>query len=292
MARSKTDTVEYFPHVAKPGKTLYILEGQFGNDGYAFWFKLLEVLSSSEGHFYDASTEIGWNYLIAYTKVPPQSATEILLLLANLENIDLDLWKNHRILWCQALINNLTEVYRKRKRELPQKPICDDNANYCANNAEKGGFKHISATSRRQSATKIPQSKVKKRKEKKTIKDIGAGEPAPLSISPLLLADLWNTKAPPECPRVDLPFKRNDKDMAKIKNSLKRNPDPKWWERLIIELFNLPFVRGENDRGWVITLDVMVRDAEKIMDGKYSGGPKRIPKSLEGLREYARRKDA
>lgn len=176
MARSKTDTVEYFPHIAKPGKTLYILEGQFGNDGYAFWFKLLEILSSSEGHFYDASTEVGWNYLAAYTRVSPQSATEILLLLANLENIDLDLWKNHRILWCQALVNNLTEVYRKRKRALPQKPICDDNADYCVSNADKGGFKPISATSRRQPATKMPQSKVKKSKGKER-KDIAPPGP-------------------------------------------------------------------------------------------------------------------
>jgi hypothetical protein len=233
MPRSKTDTVEYFPHIAKPGKTLYILEGQFGNDGYAFWFKLLEILSSSEGHFYDASTEVGWNYLVAYTKVTPQSATEILLLLANLENIDLDLWKNHRILWCQALINNLTEVYRKRKRELPQKPICDDNTDYCASNAEKGGFKPISATSRRQPATKMPQSKVEESKGEKRRKELiappGTVVPAgavPFFLCPYFIVDLdYRLKLAKEYPALSDELLR--KELSKMEDWISDNAKKK-----------------------------------------------------------------
>ena len=235
MARSKTDTVEYFPHVAKPGKALYILEGQFGNDGYAFWFKILEILSSSKGHFYDASTEVGWNYLAAYTRVSPQSATEILLLLANLENIDLDLWKNHRILWCQALLDNLKEVYRKRKRELPQKPICDDNADYCASNAEKGGFKPITATSRRQPATESTQSKVKESKEEKRRKRLIAppgpsdavGAPQVFFFScPYFDVDLdYRLKLATEYPALNDDLLR--KELSKMEDWISDNPRKK-----------------------------------------------------------------
>ena len=57
MARTQKDTVDYFPHDAdaSAGDTLTVLEGQYANDGYAFWFKLLERLASSEGHFIDLS---------------------------------------------------------------------------------------------------------------------------------------------------------------------------------------------------------------------------------------------
>lgn len=44
MARPKKQTVDYFPHFVKGGRTIFILENKFGNDGYAFWFKLLEIL--------------------------------------------------------------------------------------------------------------------------------------------------------------------------------------------------------------------------------------------------------
>lgn len=112
MARHSTNTVEYFPHIAKQGKTLFILEGQFGNDGYAFWFKLLEVLAGSENHVYNASGDTDWHYLVAKGKVSSESATEILSLLAQLGNIDRELWENGKIIWCQALVDNLSEVYR------------------------------------------------------------------------------------------------------------------------------------------------------------------------------------
>jgi len=100
-----------------------------------------------------------------------------------------------------------------------------------------------------------------------------------LSLSPQDLAKLWNEKAPPELCRVDLPFNRKRNDLEKIKDALKRNPDKEWWLRVILLLHDLPFVRGFNDRGWKMTLDVMVRDAEKILDGKYVGTFKKEEKA-------------
>jgi hypothetical protein len=52
MARPTKQTVDYFPHDCHHGQTIYILEKRFGNDGYAFWFNLLELLGSSEGALY------------------------------------------------------------------------------------------------------------------------------------------------------------------------------------------------------------------------------------------------
>jgi len=45
MARPRKQTVDYFPHDTdvSSGKTLTILQSKYGNDGYAFWFKLLRM---------------------------------------------------------------------------------------------------------------------------------------------------------------------------------------------------------------------------------------------------------
>ncbi len=53
MARPKKKGVDYFPHDCVTGKTIFILEQKYGNDGYAFWFKLLEFLGTKEGHYLD-----------------------------------------------------------------------------------------------------------------------------------------------------------------------------------------------------------------------------------------------
>lgn len=47
MARPTKTSVDYFPHMTHSGKTIAILEARWGNDGYAFWFKLLELLGDS-----------------------------------------------------------------------------------------------------------------------------------------------------------------------------------------------------------------------------------------------------
>lgn len=123
MARHATNTVDYFPHVAKGGKTLAILEGKWGVLGYAFWFKLLEGLCCSENHYLDFNDAEIWEYFIARVPVEEDKAEAILQLLANLGNIDSDLWLDVRVVWCQSLVDNVEIVYKNRRRPVPQKPV-------------------------------------------------------------------------------------------------------------------------------------------------------------------------
>ncbi|GAH80524.1 unnamed protein product [marine sediment metagenome] len=71
MARFQKDIVNYFPHDANAcaSDTLTVLQGRFGNDGYAFWFKLLEKLASTEGHYIDCHNSTKWQLLLAKTGV-------------------------------------------------------------------------------------------------------------------------------------------------------------------------------------------------------------------------------
>ena len=130
MARILKDVVSYFPHDADAanGDTLTVLQSRFGNNGYAFWFKLLEKLASAEGHYLDCRNSTKWQLLLAKTGVDELTGVEIMKMLVEMQAIDKDLWKL-RVIWCQKLVDNVSDVYMNRRREIPQKPITtEDNA--------------------------------------------------------------------------------------------------------------------------------------------------------------------
>jgi len=125
MARQHKQTVDYFPHDAKAseGDTLTILQSRFGNDGYAFWFKLLEKISSSENHVIDCRNPIKWQLLLAKTCTNEERGSAIMDLLCELEAIDAQLWRESKIIWCQKLVNNIADAYKNRNRPVPERPI-------------------------------------------------------------------------------------------------------------------------------------------------------------------------
>lgn len=126
MGRPKKENAEYFPHFAADSKTRSILENRYGNDGYAFWFKLLELLCKSDGHIYDCSKVLDWEYLVDYTKVSTEKIENILDLLSAMDKIDRDLWEQRHLIWCQSLVDNLKPLYDKRKGVLPKKPSFEE----------------------------------------------------------------------------------------------------------------------------------------------------------------------
>ena len=138
MARPKKETVDYFPHFVTSGKTLFILESNFGNDGYAFWFKLLELLGQTKKHYYDCNNTPAWRFLLAKTRVSEVSATEMLNILAELDAIDKELWKN-RIIWSQNFVNNIEDSYKKRKAAVPKKPLIPKTDSFCDRNPSADG---------------------------------------------------------------------------------------------------------------------------------------------------------
>ena len=49
MARKKKHCVDYFPHDTQQNKSVRIISRQYGNDGYAFYYKLRELLGGHRG---------------------------------------------------------------------------------------------------------------------------------------------------------------------------------------------------------------------------------------------------
>lgn len=157
MARPQKQTVDYFPHDghASDGDTLTILQGRWGNDGYAFWFRLLEKLSTSENHVIDCRNPVKWQLLLAKSHLTEETGEEIMRVLAELDAIDAELWHRHRVIWCQNLVNGVADAYKNRRRPVPARPVITDNkAVSTANNSLTTGDK--------------PQTKLKEIKLNKT----------------------------------------------------------------------------------------------------------------------------
>jgi hypothetical protein len=121
MARPKLQVVKYFPHTCSSGKTLFILEEEYGNDGYAFWFKLLELLGATPGHCVDYNDISVKRFIAAKSRVSVAKTELMLQLLAELEAIDKNLWLEGRI-WSQNFVNNIYLEGGLRRSEIPQKP--------------------------------------------------------------------------------------------------------------------------------------------------------------------------
>ncbi len=123
MARPKKNTVDYFPHYANHKSTMFIIENKYGNDGYAFIFKMLELLAITDNHYFDCRKSANWKYLQARTRLSDNKCNEILNDLVELDMIDRELWQQFRVIWCDNFIKGISDVYRNRRVEIPQKPV-------------------------------------------------------------------------------------------------------------------------------------------------------------------------
>lgn len=267
MARPKKQSVEYFPHFTKGGRTIYILENKFGNDGYAFWFKLLEVLSESDGHYYDCSNSTNWEFLLAKTHCNSEKATEIISTLIDLNKVDAKLWEN-RIIWVQNLVDHFTEIYRKRCSDTPEKP----------------SFSNENPDNNTVFTAETSQSKEKESKEKESI------------VYPYQdIADRWNSICGEKLPKIQ---KLSETRKQKIKARLHEFGESYSWlptaEALFETIAKSSFLQGNNNTGWSVTFDWVFENSNnwvKILEGNYSNG-KRTPQQSQqtdiklGVGEY------
>lgn len=128
MGRLPKKGVEYFPHdtIAAVTPTLYVMQEEFGNDGYAFWFKLLEFLGMKATLSADFTDRKEWRYFLARAKVDEEKGLKMLDALADVDAIDKDLWEKHRVVWSDNFAARLEPLYSRREDALPEKPVFDD----------------------------------------------------------------------------------------------------------------------------------------------------------------------
>lgn len=121
MARPEAKNVDYFPCYCKDGKVLFILESRWGNNGYAFFYKLWKRLGDADHHYIDLRQSDNWEYFRAKMGVSDTETTDILNKLSEMGVIDPELWSNH-IIWSDSFVESVKTAWTKRKQLIPQKP--------------------------------------------------------------------------------------------------------------------------------------------------------------------------
>lgn len=246
MGRPRKQTVDYFPHfVSTDSRTRFILEENWGNDGYAFWFKLLELLCRSEGHYYDLSEAANGKYLEALMKVDGETANNILDTLADLGNIDRDLWEERKVVWCQNLVDNLQDVYSKRTVSAPVRPFTEGQPE----------------------EPPEPEPPAKKRgRPPKTPEDGQSGQASQRGVCDEVAA-LYNEICA-SFPRLrSLSEARRKAIKARLANGYTVDS----FRELFQKAEASSFLKGKNDRNWQATFDWLVKDSNmaKVIDGNY-----------------------
>jgi hypothetical protein len=120
MARPKKNTVDYFPHDCHWSKEIEIFVNKYGNNGYAFYYRLLELIGLTPLYLYDCNELRDWQYLLAKTSVEEDMAVELIEFLVALSIIDKEMWDKKKI-WVQSFVDSIADVYNTRTTELPTK---------------------------------------------------------------------------------------------------------------------------------------------------------------------------
>lgn len=273
MARPRRQTVEYFFHYCRGGKTLFILEGKYGNDGYAFWFKLLELLGETEGHYYDCSKVSNWEFLLAKTRITGEMAESIIGTLIDLGKVDGRLWREKRILWVERFVNYLGDLYKRRRESAPSRPDTGPNTNTETSSEEsfcmqKPSRKKVSGAETIVSDAETPQRRVEKSRVEKSREEKEGEEREEAVVS------LWNSTLGDLLPKVAvLSEGRRQQISARL---AELSPDSDEALQQVQALFDKVrasrFLLGDNDRNWTITIDWLFHSSEniaKVLEGNY-----------------------
>lgn len=120
MTRPRKMKVLWFPHACNHGKTMFVMEKKYGLKGYVFWFKLLEILGDTEGHFVDLNDPATNEFVQVYTS-GNSDTNEMLNTLAALDAIDREAW-GVKIIWSANFVKGVAQTYLNRRVEPPPRP--------------------------------------------------------------------------------------------------------------------------------------------------------------------------
>ena len=120
MARYCKDTVEHFPHLCSPSDSLQIIDKEYDR-GYEFWFRLLEKLGMTPGHYLDIRKASTWETLVSRSRMPDDTTRACLDRMSVLEMIDPELYAQG-IIWIQNFVDGVNAVYQSRRKDPPSRP--------------------------------------------------------------------------------------------------------------------------------------------------------------------------
>ena len=261
MGRPLKLNADWFAHDAhaSAGQTLTILENHFGMEGYAAWFKLLEIITSNKNHVIDVRNPESMEFLAARMKLKPDHLRVILDKMASLEAIDRELWTAN-VIWCQNLVDNLSQMYHRRNQIPPHRPEVSGYTNpvSVADNSVSGVN---NATEKVEKVEKVEKERV-----------------YPYQDIVLLWLDLV-----PSLPKPDIRVKPSSSRATAIRARWDDNPDLETFRAIFTKVEASDFLKGSNDRKWRCNFDWVMNltNWQKIKEGNYDN--RQVGRHSDGL---------
>jgi len=212
MARKKKNHVDYFPHDTHQSKAVRTISKTYGNDGYAFYYKLRELLGRTENYNYDLSKSIDWLDFIGEMDVEEQRAQELIEFLVTIGELDKELWEQESRLWSNSLIEDISDVYDKRVAEIPHKySFRDGNTHSRSGNHSLGD----GSTQSRVKETKVNKNKV-----------VGENNNAHTTVDLIAFADKYKT--------IDIPLSYQKFNLNQQSKGVKSNNEAADFEMWVL----------------------------------------------------------
>jgi len=119
MARPERHDVDYFPFMAKRGKTLNILQSRYGLEGIGFFTNLLRFLAFAPDHHCCIKEELDMlNFFAEIGLSNTEKGLAIIELMVKTEKLDRDLWENHKVIVCPAFLDSIKDAYDRRSNPI------------------------------------------------------------------------------------------------------------------------------------------------------------------------------
>jgi hypothetical protein len=132
MANKIKDTVEYFPFFVKHGRTLFVLQNKYGLAGIGFFTQVMRWLAQSPGHYYPYNDDFDKDRLNQYCGLTETDVRVMVGDMVKTGKLDRELWENRGVIYSSDFVEELSELYRRRKKELPTRErVIRETASLC-----------------------------------------------------------------------------------------------------------------------------------------------------------------
>jgi hypothetical protein len=117
MSRPERHDVDYFPFLAKDGRTLFILESKYECKGTGFFTNVLRFLSLQPDHHFSIADPSDRMYFFSKLKCDESAAEDMLSLMAMTGKLDAGLFELGVVV-CEDLLKTISDAYRKRSNNI------------------------------------------------------------------------------------------------------------------------------------------------------------------------------
>ena len=172
MARPTKDGMDYFPHDtdAANDEKIEALRALHGNDGYAFYFIVLERIYRSAGAEFDVSKPAVLAALIAKVGVNKDQFYSMLETAFDIECLDRKAYQDSKVLTSNGVkkraneVNSMRDKWRRNKSKKVENKT-DNSGENLAENPEENRVENQGENAEETRERKVKESKVKESKE-------------------------------------------------------------------------------------------------------------------------------